>query len=88
VDQGGPRPSDADLVEGTAYAGATHLVVDDELGDRIGIEAPRTGPVRGHVPRRGELACRRTGIVFQPPPELDPGPVSVSGEGEVHEEPA
>ena len=58
MDQGGTRPADADLVEGTTHAGETELVVDDELGDGIGIETPRTRPVRSHISRCGELTRR------------------------------
>ena len=55
-------PADADLVRRAPHAGPPQLVVDDQLVDRVGVEAPRPGPVRRHVAGLGQLpAGRRRG---------------------------
>ena len=41
-----------------AHAGPAQLVVDDQLVDRVGVEAPRPRPVRGDVAGLGELRGR------------------------------
>ncbi len=65
-----------------------HLVVDDELVDGIGVRDPRDGASAAPRSRRGELTRRGVGIVRQPSPELAPGRMVVSGQGEVHGEAA
>ena len=52
------RPADADRVDRSPDLGLGQLVVDDQLVDRVGVEAPRTRPVRGDVAGLGELATR------------------------------
>jgi hypothetical protein len=52
----GAGPPGADLVLGAGDAGGGQLVVDGELHDRVGVEAPRPRPVGAHQPGIGELA--------------------------------
>src|SRR5690606_15382371 len=47
-EDGGRRPADA-YPRGPADPGPVQLLVDDELVHRIGVEAPRLGPVGHHV---------------------------------------
>ena len=84
MDERRSGPADPDLVEGATHAGVAHLVVDHELGDGVGRQAPRAGPVRGDVPGFGELAGRGVGVGRQPRPELGAGAVLFSGQDEVH----
>ena len=75
-------------LKGRRTPGPAHLVVDDELGDGIGIEAPRTWPVGSHVAGGGELTRRGIGIGVQPGPEPGARRMIVFGKGEVHNEAA
>ena len=50
-----PGPADADRVHGSRRASGAEPFVDHELLHRAGVETEGLGPVRGDVPRFGEL---------------------------------
>ena len=58
VDDGRAGPADADHVGRPLDPGGLQLLVDEDLVDRIGVEAPRLRPVRGDVAGLGQLAAR------------------------------
>jgi hypothetical protein len=84
VDQSGPGPTDPDLVGRPTHAGTPHLIIYDELCDRVGPEAPGAGPVGRHIAGVGQLTRRGPGVFGQPSPKLVPRRVLVSRKGEVH----
>jgi hypothetical protein len=84
MDQGGTGPPDPDLVGGPTHAGTPHLIIYDELIDRIGPETPRSGPVRSHVAGVGQLARCRLRMLHQPSTEVAPRRVFISRKGEIH----
>ena len=60
------------------------LLVDHELGQRIGVQAERLGPVRHHVAGLGQLASGGVGVRRQPVLHGQAAGVVVAGEAEVH----
>ena len=84
VHEGWPRPSDADGVDRAPDAFPPQLLVDHELGQRIGIEPVRRGPVRRHVAGLGQLAAAGVRVLVEPVPHLAAAGVVVAGQAEVH----
>ena len=60
------------------------LVVDDQLVDRVGVEAPGLRQVRGDVAGVGQLAAGGRGVLGEPGPYLEPLRVVGRRELEVH----
>ena len=69
-----------------APAHASQLVVEDELMDRVGVEAPRLRPVGGDEARLRQLAGRGRGVGGDPRPDLAAPRVVVCRQFEVHRE--
>ena len=84
VEQRRPGPPDADGVDGPAHPGRPQLVVDDQLGQRIGVAAEGSGPVRHHVARFSQQATGRLRVGRQPLPYIAPAGIIISGQAEVH----
>ena len=78
------RPADADRVGRPADARLAELVVDDQLLDRIGAQAPRRGPVRHDVAGLGELPSRRRRVGREPVADREPVGVIIGWQVEVH----
>ena len=77
-------PADADRVDRAAHAGRRQLVVDQQLVDRVGVEAPRAGPVRRDVAGLGQLPAARRRVLGEPVPDGDAARIVVGRQLEVH----
>ena len=84
VHEGRPRPSDADGVDRAPHPGPPQLLVDHQLGQRIGVEPVRRGPVGRHVAGLGQLSARRVAVPVEPFPHPAATGVVVTWEAEVH----
>ncbi len=73
VQQRGAGPADADHVARPAHPGRPQLVVDDDLGDGVGVEPVGLRPVRRDVARLGQVAAGGVGVRREPRPHLDCG---------------
>src|SRR5206468_13065532 len=62
VDDRRPGPPDPDGVDRPEDAGGAELLVDQQLVDGIGVEPPRSWPVRGDPARLAELAAGRARV--------------------------
>src|SRR6185312_6504048 len=80
VHEGGTSPADADRVDRTADVAPLQLLVDDELGQGIRIEAVGRGPVRHDVAGLREVSPSGVRVVLQPVPDLAPAGVVVAWE--------
>ena len=69
---------------GRLHARPPELLVDDQLRDRVGVEAERRSPVRYDVSRLGELPPAGAGVAPEPIPDLPAVGVVFAREAEVH----
>ena len=58
-----------DGVDGLLDLGPLQLVLDDELRERVCVEAPRLRPVRDDVSGFGQFAAIRVGVLGEPGPD-------------------
>src|SRR5205085_762489 len=84
VDDRGPGPADPDGVGRPGHAGPAQLLVDHQLEDRVRLEPPGPGPVRGHVAGLGQPAPAGPGVGFEPGSHLDPAGVALRRQLHVH----
>ena len=80
----GAGPPDPDRVRRPTHASRAQLGVDEELVDRVGVEAPGLRPVRGDVARLGQLPPGGRRVLGEPGPHGAPARVVVARQLEVH----
>ena len=69
---------------GRLHAGPPELLVDHELGQRVGVEPEGRGPVGHDVARLGELAAGGVRVLGEPLPDPEAAGIVVAREAEVH----
>ena len=83
-DDGRPSPADTDGGTGDTNPSPLEFVIDDELGDGIGIASPWTGPVWGNESTGGQRGPIGVWMGVQPDAYLEASRIVVGRKSEVH----
>ena len=76
--------ADADRVDRLRRAHPPHLVFDDQLQRRIGVEPVRAGPVRHDEAGVNKLLRRRLRMLGEPLPHFDAAGIIFGGKVDIH----